>query len=86
MDLCELKPDEIVFEIDTQGDIFFFIIDGVVEVRIPDFEYLEQYKHNVANIKFIEELLDSIRNSILKLKADKPKLDQNLKAMHEKNA
>jgi hypothetical protein len=38
MEILECESKQIVFEIGSQGDLFYFIIDGIVEIRIPDFE------------------------------------------------
>lgn len=36
MDLLEMESREEVITIGEQGDLFYFILDGSVEVRIPD--------------------------------------------------
>jgi CRP-like cAMP-binding protein len=38
MKLKRMPEKAEVFEIGSLGDLFYFIIEGVVEVRIPDFE------------------------------------------------
>ena len=36
MEYCEVPKDEYVFEFGDQGQNYFLIIDGTVEVQIPD--------------------------------------------------
>ena len=31
-----MNKDQVVFEVDDTGDKFYFIVDGVVELRLPD--------------------------------------------------
>lgn len=38
MKIQRMPSNSEVFEIGSLGDLFYFIIEGVVEVRIPDFE------------------------------------------------
>jgi len=37
MDIFSAEADSTIFEIGSQGDLFYFIIEGIVEIRIPDF-------------------------------------------------
>lgn len=36
MELQQMERGEVVFEVDSQGDRFYFIIEGAVEILIPD--------------------------------------------------
>lgn len=36
MEYMECKEGRVVFEIGSQGDLFYLILDGVIEITIPD--------------------------------------------------
>lgn len=38
MEIKTQKNGETVFEIGSEGDLFYFILEGAVEIRIPDFD------------------------------------------------
>ncbi len=43
MDLVEADADEVIFQIGQNGDLFYFVIDGIVEIRVPDFQNMQDY-------------------------------------------
>jgi CRP-like cAMP-binding protein len=43
MSLRRFQAQEVVFEIGSEGDLFYFILDGAVEIRIPDQERKNDY-------------------------------------------
>jgi hypothetical protein len=57
MGLVTIDANKLVFEIDSFGDNFYFIIDGEVEVRIPDFENIREYKKVCNKISYLEDQL-----------------------------
>jgi hypothetical protein len=36
MEFLECEKEKVVFEIGSQGDLFYLILDGVIEITIPD--------------------------------------------------
>lgn len=36
MEFLECEKEKVVFEIGSQGDLFYLILDGVIEITIPE--------------------------------------------------
>ena len=36
MEFLECEKEKVVFEIGSEGDLFYLILDGVIEITIPD--------------------------------------------------
>ena len=46
------------------GDLFYFILDGVVEIRIPDYDNKQEYQGLLNNIAYTEETILRYKKSI----------------------
>lgn len=57
MDIVKYATDDIVFEIGSEGELFYFIIEGSVEILLPDPENIEEFKKTTGIIEFMQEEL-----------------------------
>ena len=55
MNLKRFQAQEVVFEIGSEGDLFYFILDGAVEIRIPDQERKNDYQICLNSIFSVNE-------------------------------
>ena len=55
MKIQQMPAQSEVFEIGSLGDLFYFIIEGVVEIRIPDFENKQQYSLICNTISYLDQ-------------------------------
>lgn len=60
MELVKMAPADVVFEIDSVGDKFYFILQGNVEVQIPDPQRRKQYNSVSQSIFTQQEIINSI--------------------------
>lgn len=52
MELAVCEPGHIVFEHGSTGDLFYMVLDGEVEVLIPDQEVIREYQNIVTDLKY----------------------------------
>jgi hypothetical protein len=55
MNLQTLPSGTTVFEVGDEGNLFYYILEGKVEVRIPDSQHKEEYTHICQQIFLFEE-------------------------------
>lgn len=68
MKIVEMPALQDVFEIGSLGDLFYFVIEGVVEIRIPDYENQQQYSLTCNTISYLDSQITSLGMSIKTLK------------------
>jgi CRP-like cAMP-binding protein len=68
MDIVKYAADDIVFEIGSEGDLFYFIIEGSVEILIPDSENIEEFKKSTGMIQFLQDELNYKQRKIKEIK------------------
>lgn len=64
MSLEHVKPSTDIFDIGDEGDLFYLILDGIVEVWVPEEAFRTDFNRCkldiIENQKYLEELHDKL--------------------------
>ena len=80
-----MQAGQYVFEVGSTGDKFYFIIDGAIEVQLPDSQNIHEYNNVTYEIQNLEENIKTDEKKIKALRQELNQLKENLQAMEEKN-
>lgn len=84
----KMDRDQVVFEVDDTGDKFYFIIDGVVELRLPNKTNRNDkldYEEVQSGIKWLGDQINSETIKVKQLATDLRKLQETLGMNEIKN-
>jgi hypothetical protein len=84
----KMDRDQVVFEVDDTGDKFYFIIDGVVELRLPNKTNRNDkldYEEVQSGIKWLGDQINSETIKVKQLATDLRKLQETLDMNEIKN-
>jgi len=70
MEYMECKKGRVVFEIGSQGDLFYLILDGVIEITIPDPNLTHAFHEINNNIDKMSSQLGELKKELQDLEAN----------------
>ena len=85
MELLELRQGERVFEYGTEGDLFYLVLKGAVEVRIPDPNQKAGFQSTVSQIEHCTETISQLEDQITQLTKHGARLEDQLKMILKRN-
>lgn len=86
MDLAVMQPEETIFYIGDEGENFYFIIEGTVEILKPDQQLVEEFKSISNNIEYKKSRISSLKSNQRKCNVVLNKLIKQTTPIHRKNS
>jgi len=83
MEFLECDEGKIIFEIGSQGDLFYLILDGVVEITIPDPNFTLAFHEINKKIQLVELQLKDIKKSLQENEGEKEELLVKLESVQQ---
>jgi hypothetical protein len=74
MQFAEAEANETMFHHGQDGDLFYLILDGTVEIRVPDFKNMQDFNAVQLQIDHLREQLRNLQNASEKLEKESNKL------------